>query len=110
VSGRESDFEFLYNFFTVLDYDKTMDKWCEANVNGKYSDLLDAQIACDERTDCYAFYDTKSDNKSFVLCGSPPLMQRSDYFRSRLYTKCRILIQGFIRSYHEFVLYKKNMT
>ena len=102
VSWILTRFQTFMYLFALLDYVKIIDTWCGANVNGNYNDRLDAENACNQKTDCNAFYDTKSENKSFVLCGSPPIMKRSDYFRSSLYTKCTFSIQVFIRKYRKF--------
>ena len=81
--------KFIY-VFTHLDYVKTNDKWCGGNINGNYNNLVDAKNACNQKTNCNAFYDIKSDNKSFVLCGSLSIMKQSDYLKSSLNTKCKM--------------------
>ena len=58
-------------------------------MDGTYDNLLDAQNACIQEKDCKMFYDIKSENNSFVLCGSPYLLKRSDFLSSRLFTKCK---------------------
>ena len=88
-------------YLSLLDYVKTNDMWCRGPdnsnepdnynlVTAKYNDLLYAQEKCNRKKDCKAFYDTGSQNNSFVLCGSPYQLKSSDYFRSSLYTKCKI--------------------
>ena len=90
-------------FLLFRDYVEMENKWCGPKLGKEYQRLLDAQTACDQDRNCRMFYDLKSENKAFVLCGSDSFydnlynnfnyyeVKRSEFLRSRLYMKCEYL-------------------
>ena len=92
---------YLPSFLLFRDYVEMENKWCGPKLGKEYPRLLDAQTACDQDRNCRMFYDIKSENKAFVLCGSDSYydnlynnfnyyeVKRSEFLRSRLYMKCK---------------------
>lgn len=72
----------------MADYVKLDNKWCEPQIEETKNDWLSAKVACDNDRHCKMFYDVKSANKTFVLCGAFPITRTSEFLESTAYTKC----------------------
>ena len=104
------------HLLALSDYVQTKNRWCGPwDESGKYNNLVDAENACNQNKACKAFYDIRSQNDSFVLCGPPHLIKRSAYLRSTLYTKCKFSIESFFCSLKKnscvhFITYNRYTT
>ena len=85
---------------------KAKDKWCEPPIDVTQNTPTNAVGRCNNDRDCRMFYDVRSANKSFVLCGSASVTKNSDFLGSNLYMKCKFLNKQLkCRLYHRFILF-----
>ena len=81
-------------FFLIMelqDYVRRPNKWCEPHKGKSERTLMRAQEVCSSNKNCRMFYDIKSENKTFVLCGPSSIAKNSNVLASSLYLKCKLL-------------------
>ena len=67
-------------------------KWCNPQLEKTETDLTTAKTRCDNERNCEMFYEVKSANKTFVMCGKFSVIRTSDFLGSSIYVKCTLLL------------------